>query len=182
MKYSCLVLILLFLFIPRLSFSDEPVSKISTATQTKIDTEWKKIDQGNKDIIWQYRVSLPFPADWPSKGTDYYYIYANGQDIRHMIADGELIARPWAKIEVSPTDQKLIILSTKLKKIGIQGVRPLKGEDVRSYRARQKSVKQGDTTYETQKKYYCWWLGNNGVIADIIRPHHEAFFKWLECK
>ena len=146
-------------------------TKISPEIISKIETQWKKVDTG--DISWRYIISPPFPVNWPEKDQQYFYVYAAGQDIRKMIADGEYTAAPWARIESSSSGQKLVILSKKLKNIGIQGVRPLTDEESKI------AAKQSGGI---QKDYYCLWIKNNGVIAEKIKPSHESFFRWLECK
>lgn len=176
------MLVVLMFFHQRTVFSAEPVSRINSSVWSKIEDEWKKINSERNDVVWQYRVSLPFPADWPYKGVEFYYVYAAGQDLRNMIADGELIAGPWARIEITPNGQNFVVLTKKLKKIGIQGVRPLNSKEVDLNHAQNESPKVGYANYESNKKYYCWWIGANGVIADAVRPYHEAFFKSLECK
>lgn len=126
-------------------------------------TAWK--DVRAKGSGWQYRVSPPFPATWPSSkdAPVVFYVYATKFNPMRIM-DGVHVAAPWAEIQVDPTNAsppKVTIKKKKLVDIGIQGVRPLKKEEINSQ---------------------CAWIKNNSVIAKQIEPLQQSFFASLECK
>lgn len=186
MKLFSLLLILTILsfFAPLSASSDGPVVKISAAIKSEIDSEWKKIDKGAALLVWQYRTSPPFPAHWPQNDIDYSYVYAAGRDVERMTPDGETASAPWARIEasVSGAGQRLVVLSKKIERIGVQGVRPLRPEEARISGELADAAAIDRAEYKSQKGYYCSWIGNNGLVAKTIIPNHEAFVKWLGCR
>lgn len=146
----------------------------------RLEKSWKKVSASGGDMVWSYRISPPFPSTWPARGggVDYYYVYADGHDIRNMIADGAFVAAPWARIDVSGSVQKFVQLSKKLEQLGIQGVRPLERKEIQTIERAQRRKR---TDYAGRRDYYCLWLATHGMIAESIRPDNRAFFTWLAC-
>ena len=164
------------------AFAAELIPTLSAAMQRRIDAAWQGLDRGEGTTVWQQRTSLPFPRAWPRVTTSSFYLYAAGQDLRHLSADGERDAAPWARVDVAGERQELVPLAKALTPLEIQGVRPLTAKEVALDRAYREAAAHGAATYESQRDYYCAWLGMNGVIAAAIRPQHEAFIRWLGCK
>ncbi len=165
----------------------------------RLEAEWRKIrntaeETASGPVVWSYRVSPPFPAFWPpnSSRKAYYYIYAAGNYLRGGLSDGDLVAPPWARIGVSGEASEMELLSDRLRRIGVQGVRPLSGAEADVYAQSDQteryllglSSQPDDMSPKTQtlKKYYCIWTSHNGIIADALRPRQETFIRWLDCK
>jgi hypothetical protein len=178
-------------------------SGIDMRISVSLDAEWKKLNPnsasppgGPPGRWWTYKISPPFPSVWPPTPdlTLYYYVYANGRDFSGGLVDGVYIAAPWARVEVDlkkSTDPKLEILSTKIKEIGMQGVRPLSEEEAAVYKLGETAEAYlGSLTHLPDardrkvfdlRKYYCAWCRDSGVTEEIS-PLHEGFIKWLGCK
>ena len=170
----------------------------------ELDAEWQKIEpkikslpKGLQGIFWQYVISPPFPSMWPpdSNSSLCFYLYAVGHDIRGRLADGAHVSAPWGRVEVdlrSKTPSKFKPLTSKLKAIGIQGVRPVSKDEAAVYERREfaETYLGTLTTFPDEKekavldlkKYYCTWFNHNGVIAKELHAHHKEFFHWLGCE
>ena len=171
-----------------------------------LDSEWKKLESNansesriNNELpepCWTYSICPGVPLDWPPNPDLFliYYIYALGHAPRSL-ADGTYIAAPWAGIEVDTkrkSDPKFKLLLSKIRKIGIQGVRPLSKKETAVYNNKESveaclgslsSIPDETTTgVKELKEFYCTWIKLNGVIAEEISPRHKKFFNWLGCK
>ncbi len=166
-----------------------------------IDSEWEKLkpnpippsDQPPKKW-WMYSISPSFPSIWPPNpnSTLYHYIYAQGHDFTLGLVDAVYIGAPWARVELDIKGKKppgFKSLSSKLKELGIQGVRPLNQEETAIFE-KEVSVEaflgslaslpdEKEKSVSELRKYYCCWLKLNGAIAQEINPFHPEFFEWL---
>ncbi len=122
-------------------------------------------------------------------------LHAQGFDFTHGLVDAVYISAPWARVEVDfkrGISPKFKLLSSKIKEIGIQGVRPInqgeaaifgKKESVEAFLGNLTALpNEKENPVSELRKYYCSWLKLNGVMAPEIRSSHEAFFKWLRCE
>ncbi len=170
-----------------------------------LDAQWEKVEpvvsikpgeDPGLSVFWDYRISPPFPSHWPPDANSQiiYYVYAGGLSPRSLV-DGEYVAAPWGRIEVDRKGKdclKFILLTSKIKEIGIQGVRPLNEEETATYKSRESAEAfltnltalpdKKDKSAAELKKYYCMWAKFNGVIFPELRPLHKAFFQWLDCR
>lgn len=135
-KSLWLVLFLFFVFCSPMIFAGSLKEKIIPLIQR----EWQKIkepDSPSGPPFWNYRVSLGYPCIWPVKGSVSLCYYAFAYAFDPQVADGERIAAPWARIVVDPAEKNdltIEFLSKEINKIGIQGMRPLKAEEMQVYK------------------------------------------------
>ena len=164
----------------------------------QIDALWRTVDKGAtaKDkppIAWSPRTTPAFPTSWPptSATTWVRYVYAAGRDLGGGLADGERVARPWARVELRPgaATAAIVPLSARLEPLDIQGVRPIDGATLAILRTEEQVTAAGrrltalpdPAAAETAelRAFYRAWLSLNGVIASAIRPDHGAFLAWV---
>jgi len=171
--------------------------------ESLIKAEWTKIDPTRamaKSIdefkSWSFAVTPPIPAAWPpdGKGVVYYYAFAYGMNPSRL-ADGEWIAAPWARVKVDATGQaapQLEMLTKGIKEVGIQGVRPLRDEEIKTL-DQQAAVEEQIQTISKKtslrgidakplKQFFQLWCSTNGVIVEQLRSKHPQFFDWVGCK
>jgi len=157
-----------------------------------IDQLWQSIQKPDTPIqFWDKSTTPLFPFGWlPVPGMVWVsYVYATGRDFRKL-ADGEYIAKPWAKLEyrLGKSEPELISLSNKLEHVAIQGVRPLKLDEVEIYRQYPEILEKilsNDFAVVASlpdliRNYYRLWRNCNGVIASQVKPYHSDFFKWVD--
>lgn len=142
----------------------------------------------------QLQVSPPFPGDWPGgdEAALTYYAYSSEIDPPRL-SDEERVAPPWAKIVVNSRfmgGKKMEVEKIADRKAlpFIQGIWPLSKEELKidretgfeelAWAVRQKSQELPPTSGIWPA--YSQWLKYNHKLGDAIRPHHPAFFKWLE--
>jgi hypothetical protein len=169
-----------------------------------LDAEWRKMESKMEvqpkrppGVFWDYVISPPFPSIWPPDKNSclYYYAYAAGHDLRGGLADGVHLSAPWGRVEVEigrRTSLKFKPLASKIKAIGIQGVRPISKDELAIYERKESAETylgtlttlpdENEKGVSELKKYYCTWCNHNGVIVEEIRVHHTQFFQWLGCE
>lgn len=157
------------------------------------EQEWKKslaLKRGNPDdadfIGWETRLSAPFPLAWPSvEQTFAFYAVARGMN-PFVLRDGEYVGPTWARITCSVQSQKteLTLLDTRLESRGVQGVRPLRHEELDVLKLSPLDALLGTRTAATDaqlKAYYCLQLSLGNIPPEAVAAH-AAFFKWLDCR
>jgi hypothetical protein len=145
-----------------------------------------------QSVAWVYRMTPPLPTAWPPtqhSGVAYYgYPYGFSMGLR----DGEWIAQPWVKIEVSARGQpQKTLLQNEIRTLEVQGVRPLAAKEIQRFESSksapddlanlQQLPPNTDPQAATIRGYYCSWIQTNGVIAQHLENTHTAFFAWLAC-
>jgi hypothetical protein len=170
-----------------------------------LDAQWEKVkpavtikrgeDPGLR-VFWQYRISPPFPSCWPPDASLQliYYVYAGGLSPSSLV-DGEYVAAPWGRVEVDrkgKNSPQFILLTSKIKEIGIQGVRPLREEEKATYENRESAEAflanltalpdKNDKSAVELRRYYCMWAKFNGAMIPELRSLHKGFFQWLDCR
>lgn len=197
---TCAVLALLLVLLTAGDDRKE-VQRVSEAFKSILDARWSKLSvpksppSDRPGVSWSWRLSPPFPSEWPPRKESrfIYYAFAEGFDLNIM--DGVRIGALWAKLEVpvsGDTPPVLTSLLDAVKELGVQGVRPLSAEEMaKSGGSEPIESALGDLmahpdqacdTRERISAYYCFWSRNNGVISEAIRPRHEKFFDWLKCQ
>jgi hypothetical protein len=125
------------------------------------------------------------------KGVVYYYAFAYG--MRIDLKDAQLVAAPWARItSEGESTPRLEILEQEIKQIGVQGVRPLRKEEIKMFDQRAAIEEQIQTlSMKTSlhatdakrlKEFFQLWCSTHGVIAEQLQPKHPEFFDWVGCK
>jgi len=169
-----------------------------------LDAEWRKMESKMEvqpkrppGVFWDYVISPPFPSIWPPDKNSclYYYAYAAGHDLRGGLADGVHVTAPWGRVEVEigrRTSLEFKPLASRIKTIGIQGVRPISKDELAIYEGKESAETylgtlptlpdENEKGVIELKKYYCTWCNHNGVIVEEIRQHHKQFFRWLGCE
>jgi hypothetical protein len=170
------------------------------ALKPALDTAWAKIGRPTAGpheppgVCWSWRLSPPFPSEWPlgQESRLVFYAYAEGFDINVM--DGVRVAAPWALVEAPVSGGAMLVvtpLADSIRELGIQGVRPLRADEVGSCTAGtsdeevfatvQASPEESEKARPGLSARYAFWSKYNGVIAEWIRSRNEAFFAWLRC-
>ncbi|WP_225413964.1 hypothetical protein [Stigmatella hybrida] len=136
-------------------------------------------------ISWDTRLSDPLPMTWPLvEPTFAFYAYARGMNPMRL-RDGEFVGPTWARITWSTHGQKLelIRLDTRLTSHGVQGVRPLRKEELEILRVKPLEVLLGPRTKaedQQLKSYYCLQRSVGNIPPEAVTAH-AAFFEWLGC-
>lgn len=164
--------------------------------QHRIEKLFKKLDHG-QGMVWNLALTPPLPNSWPPSSSIVWmrYAYARGQDFPPgNLADGEKISSPFLRIELHPDvkSANLVLLATRLKTVGIQGVRPLEPEEANVFR-RQSQIEAivldsnavfdlKDSKASDVRGFYRFWMLTNGIIVRELRSFHDPFFQWIEVK
>ena len=165
-----------------------------------LDGEWKKLQASGGPVLpstaWSYRVSPPFPSEWPPSPrlALVHYVYAEGLALDGSLVDAVRVAAPWAKVVVDMrggSGPKFKRLVSKLRLIGTQGVRPLDPDEAIVFKYQQSvednlglldRLPEDDMLGISQlRRFFCLWLSQHSVLAPEIRAQHEKFFRWLAC-
>jgi hypothetical protein len=162
-----------------------------------LEEKWKDLArtvprfQPPQNEMWNYRITVPFPAFWPPTQGNALVYYAIPYGINlGRLADAELVGAPWARITVQKDNPpQMEILEKKVVKIGIQGVRPITQKEKEIYDSEKAvigylgklSSPPDDSTPEVKalRDFYRLWKSHNGVLADRLVEYHRAFFSWL---
>jgi hypothetical protein len=166
-----------------------------------LDQKWKELTKTARSLLspnrsesWDYRISVPFPENWPPKSGNglVYYAVPYGLNLRNL-ADAENVGAPWARITVSPGHSPQVkYLTTKIVKLDRQGVRPLFAKEIEILDSREAvkaslsklSALPDSSSPETKRirDFYCLWISVNGVLAGQLAKDHKSFFDWLACQ
>jgi hypothetical protein len=137
---------------------------------------------------WQMLVSPPFPGTWPMPGGRGTLVrYSCAMRLDPAVSDGAEVAAPWAKSTLNSTGENVVEqLSTRLRPLGSQGVRPLRSEEIallgREQEVAQRLLGGGKpATDGVVRDFTCSWISRQGVVAAAIMPLHPAFEHWLAC-
>jgi hypothetical protein len=98
-------------------------------------------------------------------------------------------------VKVDATGQaasQLEMLTKGIKEVGIQGVRPLRDEEIKTL-DQQAAVEEQIQTISKKtslrgidakplKQFFQLWCSTNGVIVEQLRSKHPQFFDWVGCK
>lgn len=144
-------------------------------------------DTATNTTMWRHALAPVVPATWPPDGSVVTLVYASGH--RMGLADGEQVAAPFARIVTASGNDRLETLGSTLVDRGIQGVRPMRREEMAvphatkldaTVRALTAASVQAPPSPEL-KASYCQWKSLNGIIAPDIVAAQPAFFRWLGC-
>ena len=139
---------------------------------------------------WSLLVSPAFPESWPprkgSRGQAVVrYAFAYRPSVR--IADGVEVGAPWARsVEAADSGVSVEMLRSRLEPLGIQGMRPMAGDEARLAGRTEEVAALLRTGPDPAREglmraFMCNWIGRQGVMAAEIAPHHPAFIRWLAC-
>jgi hypothetical protein len=176
---------------------DQEIDKVKPV----LDQKWKELTKTARSLLspnrsesWDYRISVPFPENWPPKSGNglVYYAVPYGLNLRNL-ADAENVGAPWARITVSPGHSPQVkYLTTKIVKLDRQGVRPLFAKEIEILDSREAvkaslsklSALPDSSSPETKRirDFYCLWISVNGVLAGQLAKDHKSFFDWLACQ
>ncbi len=139
-------------------------------------------------VHWSMAITPPLPADMPPRGIVRVYAYATGFDVAGGLVDGVRVAAPWAEVQHlfgKPQAIALRVLRNMIEPIGIQGVRPVGPEELRSSSDQDswagwlRAGTSGRAAAAAHRAYQ-HWRADNGVIAAALKPELPEFFAWLE--
>jgi hypothetical protein len=166
-----------------------------------LDQKWRELAKTarsfqptNQTEDWDYRITVPFPENWPPKpGNELvYYAVPYGLDMRKL-ADAEYVGAPWARITTSPGGSPQVkYLTKKIVRLDRQGIRPLLAKEIEIFDSReaveallsQLTALPDSSSLETKRirDFYCLWISTNGVLAGQLSKDHKSFFDWLACQ
>lgn len=160
--------------------------------QTEMQQAFAKLGKAAEQF--SPRLSPPFPDAWPLSGPLVLRYHAYATRLGAGVSDGEHVAKPWA-VGLLAGKSRFDVTSKKLVELGIQGVRPIDGEELAALRQDaslrgwwdELALHPDDAKVAAEKRvqmrsFYCVWKKLNGVIAQVIVPQHAAFFGWLGCE
>ncbi|MBP0493917.1 hypothetical protein [Roseomonas indoligenes] len=136
---------------------------------------------------WSPLVSPAFPLAWPPDGTAALRRYAFAYRQRPGLADGVEVAAPWAAAETRPgAPTRIILLAGGLAPLGIQGVRPLRPEEMRLIEREAEVAALLAAPPDRDgaaliRAFHCNWASRQGVVARTVAPDHPDFIAWLGC-
>ncbi|WNG20060.1 hypothetical protein [Cystobacter fuscus] len=137
-------------------------------------------------IGWRTYVSDPFPLTWPSvEGTLVFYAFARGMN-PGVLRDGEFVGPTWARMTYSAQDKttELTLLDVRLESRGVQGVRPLRQEELEILKLKPLEALLGSRKAAADQKlksYYCLQRSLGNIPSEAVTAH-AAFFNWLDCR
>ena len=125
------------------------------------------------------RLTPLFPEPWPAPTEVVVFAYAAGLAVG--VSDGENVSGAFAVAHLrAGSDPRVESLGGALEKLGIQGVRPLRGEEIELVRAsaaiQEELAGAPGTLSERVLAYYRHWLGVAGVIAASLPASQQRFF------
>jgi hypothetical protein len=129
---------------------------------------------------WGVELTPVFPEPWPDPTGVVVFAYARALAVN--ASDAEHVSRPFAVAHLRPgSDPVVESLSTALEKLGVQGVRPLRGDEsdlVRAVAAIEEEVARSPGVLSDRViAYYRFWLGVSGVIAGSLPESQQRFFR-----
>jgi len=172
------------LLLPLLALGASPVTPFSDL----LEPLWKSVKKPTSakppGLMWQLRVTPPFPAEWPLKkdGTVVSYAYGAAMDV--ALHDAERISPPFAKVTQGPKGAPQVTQVLKeLAVVDTQGFHPITKERA----ALQQSTYDSADALRAGKlnevrAAWCAWLGNNGAIVAQVREAHATFLAALQCE
>lgn len=130
-------------------------------------------------LAWGVRLTPVFPEPWPDPTSVVVFAYASGLAIQ--MSDGENISRPFAVAHLRPgSDPVVEPLATALEKLGVQGIRPLRGDErelAQAAAAIDEQLASAPSVLSEQViAYYRYWVGVSGVIAGGLPESQKRFF------
>jgi hypothetical protein len=166
-----------------------------------LDQKWRELAKTTRSFLppnrsenWDYRITIPFPENWPPKPGNglVYYAVPYGLDIQNL-ADAEYIGAPWARIMTSPgRSPQIKYLATKIVRLDKQGVRPFFAKEIEIFDSREAveaslsklTALPDSSSLETKRirDFYCLWMSTNGVLVSQLTKDHKSFFDWLACQ
>ena len=155
--------------------------------ESKLENAGKDVtlQSSKEELRWEWRMTAPFPQEWPSRGSVIFYAYARAIDLL-AITSGEHRGSLWARVTVDADKMHstLTILRPDILLLnGRQGVRPLTQDEaalfsLNAYELLSKTgTEDGDRTI---RAYYCLQQAL-GKIPEEVKPSHPEFFEWLQC-
>jgi hypothetical protein len=128
---------------------------------------------------WGMRLTPVFPEPWPDPTEVVVFAYAAGLAVG--VSDGENVSRPFAVAHLRAGSRPRVEgLAGALEKLGVQGVRPLRGDEIELVRAgaaiQQELADSPGAPSERVIVYYRHWLGVSGVIAGGLPESQQRFF------
>jgi hypothetical protein len=171
----------------------QEVESLVKAEWTKIRAKLPRAGSPQEFTSWEYQLTPPIPAAWPPDGQGVVYYYAFAYGTRMDLRDAQLVAVPWARITVDgESTPRLEILEKEIKQVGIQGVRPLRKEEIEIF-AQRAAVEEQIRKLATKtflagidpqplREFFQFWCSTHGVVAEQLRPRHPQFFAWVGCK
>ena len=143
----------------------------------EVEAAWAGLGEAVRG--WMPALSPPLPSSWPPDGRVRRYAFAYRP--RPGLADGAEVAAPWAIVE-----REVTVLDRTLTPLGIQGVRPLRAEEIalaeRDAEVAALLAGPPDAAGAALvRAFHCGWAGRQGVIARDILARHPDFAAWLGC-
>lgn len=162
-----------------------------TSLDPMLDAAWASIKPGG-DIVWSPARTPFFASEAPPTSRTIWtsYAFAYGAAINGKLADGQHVAKPWAKIDyhVGSRTFTATLLSGALEDSKqIQGVHSLDADTIallkrsnafRDWILGHETWPQWNEELRDLQQYYVSWSANNGVIVSLIEKDHVEFMRW----
>lgn len=163
------------------------------ALEPALDAAWAGI-KPNGNVVWSPARTPYFASEAPPTTRTIWtsYAFAYGMPIDGKLADGQHVAKPWAKIVYDAGGRTFSVttLSTRLEDSGqIQGVSPLNADTAallnranafRDWILEHEKWPQWNAELQDLQQYYVSWSANNGVIVSLIERDHVDFMRWVQ--
>jgi hypothetical protein len=154
-------------------------SSDAAALKALFEPAWAAIRASGPRLGWGMRLTPLFPEPWPDPTEIVVFAYACGLAIG--VSDGENVSGPFAVAHLrAGSGPRVEGLSGALEKLGVQGIRPLRGDEIELMRAsaaiQEELAGSPGTLSERVIAYYRHWLGVSGVIAASLPESQQRFF------
>jgi hypothetical protein len=155
------------------------MSSDAAALKALFEPAWAAVRASGPRLGWSMRLTPVLPEPWPDPTEVVVFAYAAG--IAIGVSDGENVSGPFAVAHLrAGSEPRVEGLSGALEKIGIQGVRPLRGDEIELVRAgaaiQEELAASPGALSENVLAYYRHWLGVCGVIAGSLPEPQQRFF------
>jgi hypothetical protein len=158
------------------------VAQAMDSIRPLLEEKWKDLARTvlpfhpTQSEMWNYRITVPFPAFWPpARGSPLvYYDVPYGIDPGRL-ADAELVGDPWARITVQTNrPPRVELLEKKVVKLGTQGVRPITQKEKEIYDSEKAVIGYLAKLSSPPRRFGARGQASSGFLPPLEKPQRGA--------